>query len=734
MRRLGCVAAVGTGFVLLAGLGRASFSALDGVIGFSPAAGLAVALVAARWQHRRWAVPSFGALSAIVALAAGAEMLHAVAYGFALSLEITLASAVMLRLTDPVERPETSSWWAQWGVATVAGTFTGALVFVILDRPADALSLASTWIVGHTAGMVLVSPGVWAAMRWRETGGWRHRQDVRHMAGALAAVAAAMTLTVGLVAWLDRPESYVIPFLVLGWLAHSAGHRVTVMASSLVSTATLLAVPFWVDVPAGGSPVVATTSIVLGHAAASALAIEASARWHARALLGGVVDIATEAVLVVDGDGRVMTGNPAAQKLFGADLEGKAVGDLIPGLPQEWSETLPSGVTVEGRRSDGRPVSVEVAVGAVDAPGRPMLAVVCRDMTEIRAAAVALRRSAEIVDAAPDLVGWTDQAGNLLFLNRAGREMIGAPEGEAIDAWATAGLLTRTAIGVATREGVWRGEAQLVGPSGSKLPVLQTVVAHRSDDGAIRFFSVLARDISERYALEQEKGEFVSNVTHELRSPLTGVIGYLELLLDGAFGDLPHEALEALSDVSNSAERLLELINDLLALWRAEDRGTGRLEDLDLGSVVASAVRAMDPVAAGKHVELTFTSEDVTTVGDRRQLERAFINVISNAVKFTPQGGRVAVRVNAYGGRAHVEVADTGVGIPSDEIDSVFDRFYRASTAERADIPGTGLGLPLVREVIVAHGGDVHVRSTVGVGTNFVLELPALVKAGAVPA
>ncbi len=718
-------------FAVLAWLGRVSFSALDAVTGFSPAAGLAAAIVAARWKARRLFAPLFALVSMLVAIAAGSAPVHALAFGTGMLVEVLVAAAVMVRLADPLERPETSAWWVQWTGAVAAGVFSGAIAFLAIDQPSGSLmALGSTWVVGHGAGLILVAPGVWAAMRWSVTGGWRHRLDLRHMVEALLAVSCSLVLTMALVAWLDRPEPYLMPFLVLGWLAHSAGHRVTVMASSLVSTATLLAVPLWIDVPAGATPVAATTAIVFGHAAASALAIEASARWHARALLSGVVEISSEAVLIVDGEGRVMTGNPSARALFGAELEGAAVADLIPGLPEGWTSAMPSGLTVEGRGLGRRSVSLEVSVGAVDAPGRPMLAIVCRDMTEIKAAAAALRRSAEIIDAAPDLVGWTDGSGNLLFLNHAGREMIGAAESETIDAWSAAGLLTRDAIDSATRNGVWRGESQVIGRTGTKLPVLQTVVAHRSEDGSIRYFSVLARDISERYALEQMKSEFVSNITHELRSPLTAVIGYLDLLLDGTFGELPEAAMDALGDVAGSAQQLLELINDLLALWRAEDRGVGDPEDLDLGTVVASAVRTMEPVAAGKQIAISFTSQDVLTVGDRRQLERAFLNLVSNAVKFTPVGGTVSIKVEARSSTGVVEISDSGVGIPESELEAVFDRFFRASTAESANIPGTGLGLPLVREVIGAHDGAIRVTSTVGVGTTFSIELPMLVRAG----
>jgi signal transduction histidine kinase len=263
--------------------------------------------------------------------------------------------------------------------------------------------------------------------------------------------------------------------------------------------------------------------------------------------------------------------------------------------------------------------------------------------------------------------------------------------------------------------------------------VLQTVVAHRAANGAVRYYSVLARDITERYAIEQMKHEFVSNVTHELRSPLTGILGYLDLLLEEAFGDVTDEVRGALGEVRGSATQLLELINDLLALWRTEDRSAGASEEVDLESIIHAAARSISPIAIGKRIDLEVSTEAVTCVGDRKQLERAFVNVISNAVKFTPVGGRVTVSAAAEVGIAVARITDTGVGIPDAELGSIFERFYRASTAEDADIPGTGLGLPLVKQTIESHGGSVCVESEVGLGTTFHITLPALIKARALP-
>lgn len=731
-RRVNPTVYTAAAFVMLAVVGRVSVLAMDGIVGFSPAAGFVAALVGIHWERRARFLTLFAVLGVAISLAFGVSPLAAgalVAGGF---IEVVVAVFLLRRYADPLERPETAAWWARWAGAAGVGALLGSVPVALaasLSGGFDPVDALVAWTVGHGGGMLIVAPGVWAGVRWQRTGGTRHPGDIRQLLLSLVVVLLACVVGGAITFFLKSPVPLVLPVLALGWLAMTAGHRVTVMASSSVASLILLAVPWWHQIhPVSASS--ATVLIVLGHAAASGLAIESSARWHARALLAGVVDIASEAVLIVDPDGRVMVGNPAARHMFGDPLEGRIVSSLLPGLTPDWTVKRPSGRTMDGRSAAGHRFSVEVTAGPVDTPGRPMMALVCRDMTELTAAAAAIRRSAEIIDATPDLVGWTDRDGSLLFLNRAGRAMLGAAEDEVIDSWAAAGLLTREAIDGATANGTWHGETELLLRNDIRLPVTQTVIAHRSEDGAIRFYSIIARDISERYELENMKDEFVVNVTHELRSPLTGVIGYLELLRSGAFGEVNDDMGEALADVDTASHQMLELINDLLDLWRAEGRVAADMVDLPLGEVVEAAVRTVRPVAAGKRIALSFDADELVTMGDRRQLERAFLNVVSNAVKFTPVGGSVSVTVRAVDGRAEVRVADTGVGIPAAEVEAVFQRFYRASTAEQASIPGTGLGLPLVREVIRSHGGDAVIESVVGEGTTFVIDLPILVRAG----
>ncbi len=731
-RRVNPTLSIVVAFVVLAVVGRGSVEAMDAIVGFSPAAGFVAATLGIHWERRRRLLSLFAVLGAGVALAFGAPPLAVAALVAGAFIEVVVAVCLLRRYSDPLGRPETAAWWARWAGAAGLGALLGSLPMVLAVAVLGDFDLIETllsWTFGHGGAMLIVAPGVWAGIRWQRTGGTKHPGDVRQLAVAFGVVSVASLVGGGLAFLVKSPVPLVLPVLALGWLAMTAGHRVTVMASSSVASVILLAVPWWKQIHPV-STISATVLIVLGHAAASALAIESSARWHARALLAGVVDIASEAVVIVDADGRVMTGNPVARQMFGDPLEGRVISSLLPGLSPDWTVNRPSGRTLDGRTADGHRFSVEVTAGPVDTPGRPMMALVCRDMTEIRAAAAAIRRSAEIIDATPDLVGWTDGAGALLFLNKAGRAMMGAAEDEVIDSWAAAGLLTREAIDGATSHGTWHGETELLLRNDIRLPVAQTVIAHHSEDGAVRYYSIIARDISERYELEIMKDEFVANVTHELRSPLTGVIGYLELLRSGAFGEVNDEMGEALADVDTASHQMLELINDLLDLWRAEGRAASDMVDLHLGEVVEAAVRTVRPVAAGKRISLTFDTDELATMGDRRQLERAFLNVISNAVKFTPAGGSVSVTVRAVDGRAEVRVADSGVGIPAAEVEAVFQRFYRASTAEEASIPGTGLGLPLVREVFRAHGGDAVIESVVGEGTTFILDLPILIRTG----
>jgi PAS domain S-box-containing protein len=225
--------------------------------------------------------------------------------------------------------------------------------------------------------------------------------------------------------------------------------------------------------------------------------------------------------------------------------------------------------------------------------------------------------------------------------------------------------------------------------------------------------------------LDRLKDEFIALVSHELRTPLTSIRGYLEFLLEDANGLTPEQA-RFLAVVERNAERLQHLVNDLLFVAQVDaGRLTIQQSDVDLAELAAEAVEAARVLASAKDVELELEAEPIEgLVGDRARLAQLLDNFISNAIKFTPEGGRVAVRTWGDDECALVSIADSGIGIPEDEQARLFERFYRASSATERAIPGTGLGLAIAKAIVDAHGGAIRVESAVGRGTTFTVELP----------
>lgn len=227
------------------------------------------------------------------------------------------------------------------------------------------------------------------------------------------------------------------------------------------------------------------------------------------------------------------------------------------------------------------------------------------------------------------------------------------------------------------------------------------------------------------------KDEFVALISHDLRTPLTSIIGYVELAQEE---ELAADVRSHLQVVSRNGERLLALVNDLLFVARLQ---AGELsldpDDVELDGVVRETVEAVEPRAAAKGIALTCALDLVPQAhADRRRLLQLLDNLLSNAVKFTPAGGSVHVALGRENGAAVLEVTDTGIGIAPGDQRLLFERFFRAENAVERQVPGTGLGLYISRVIAEAHDGSLSVRSELGHGSTFRLELP-LVPA-AVPA
>jgi signal transduction histidine kinase len=235
---------------------------------------------------------------------------------------------------------------------------------------------------------------------------------------------------------------------------------------------------------------------------------------------------------------------------------------------------------------------------------------------------------------------------------------------------------------------------------------------------------LLARQNERLLELDKLKDEFISLVSHELRTPLTSIRGYLELLLDD--GRLDAEQQSFLGIIDRNSNRLLGLVSDLLMLTQIEAGGLKfDLGPVDLEEVVRESIEAASPTAEANGVELGLSVEQLPAIrGHRLRLAQVLDNLISNALKFTPHGGRVDVRLSAVDGTAVVEVQDTGLGIAESEQQQLFERFFRSSQATRNAIPGTGLGLTISKAIVERHGGRIELESSEGVGTTVRVILP----------
>ncbi len=244
----------------------------------------------------------------------------------------------------------------------------------------------------------------------------------------------------------------------------------------------------------------------------------------------------------------------------------------------------------------------------------------------------------------------------------------------------------------------------------------------REDRGVL----MVLRDITRSRQLEQMRTEFVANVTHELRTPLTSIRGFAETLLEGALEE-PETAAHFIGIIKRESEHLGALIEDLLDLSRIESgKFKMRREQVRIQDLVTDAVNRLLPKAQHHSVELTaqVPQELAPLTGDSDRLSQVLINLIDNAIKYTPAGGSVSVTVCDDGPVISVAVADTGTGIPKADLPRIFERFYRVDKARTRSTGGTGLGLSIVKHIIDSHKGSIKAESELGKGSSFTFTLP----------
>ena len=326
--------------------------------------------------------------------------------------------------------------------------------------------------------------------------------------------------------------------------------------------------------------------------------------------------------------------------------------------------------------------------------------------------AIRLRR---VLDSLAQAVVVCDERGELVFRNTRAVALMGSRHGDALAAQAVDDLLASTTPGASEERTL-----ELYGP-----PRRTLSVRTESIDNGQRTLGVIAiiDDVSERRRLEEVRRDFVANVSHELKTPM----GALGLLAETLLAETEPEVSRRLAQrIHSEAFRISRIIDDLLDLSRIENEESPPREPVLVNLVMAEAVERVRAAAEQRDVEIKLEepSPPVAVLGDRRQLTSALYNLLENAVKFSYEGGIVEFTGTVDGDDIVVAVADKGLGIPTRDLERIFERFYRVDHGRSRSTGGTGLGLSIVRHVANSHHGSVSVESREGEGSTFTLRLP----------
>jgi PAS domain S-box-containing protein len=479
------------------------------------------------------------------------------------------------------------------------------------------------------------------------------------------------------------------------------------------------------------------------------------------------------AVVAVDSGRRIREFNPAAEELFGRSRSETLGLDMPETLvPEQYrqrfvdamagylatgdSRGLRQPVRLRALRADGTERPVDLTPMPVTVAGETYFFGFLRDATELETATTAVAegdaRFGLLSDLAPVGIMQSDADGTCRFVNDKWCEMAGIPPAEVI------GRNWRTTINPRDVEKIdavrnedagseeLATDCRLLTAAGGEVWVHAVVrrVLDRNGNLIGRVAALTDVDHRKRDEAEQEKDRrrlseqnlelidlnearlrYLSTVSHELRTPLTSVVSFAELIRSESSGLTP-DAVEYLDIIQRNAERLLGVVGDLLDLSSLEE-GVARLDlrPVSVPHVTRESVRTGWGIAAVDGIRLDLSAQDGPEVrADGTRLQQVLDNLISNAVKFTAAGGRVEVRATHDGREWRIDVADWGIGIPPGEVDHLFDRFFRASNARQAAVPGSGLGLPTAKAITELLGGRIEVSSGVGMGTTFTVYLP----------
>lgn len=470
----------------------------------------------------------------------------------------------------------------------------------------------------------------------------------------------------------------------------------------------------------------------------------------ARDELQAVFDTAGAGLMVLDSERRVVAFNDACRRQFfqgrgiaaGCDCResvchGRGSGECV------FSAVMESGreVQLDNWRLDGRSYNVIGRPLMEDGGGVGNVVIAYTDVTNRRRAEIELRRALgeaqqarekidSILRSAADGMLVTDAFGRIVTINQRGAELLG------LDPAHEKGVTPITALGdrrlvkllqraPASGKTTLVEDLPCVGPSSQEGIYQARVTVIRGPRGGLRGCIVFLHEVTQERQLERLKNDFISTAAHEFRTPLTSIVGFSELLLDEEVNFSAEQGKEYLEIILAQAERLSDIITDLLDIGRIES-GEGlklNCQAWPLGEICSEALSEFANCYRQHRFELDLLDTEQRVLVDRSAFRQILVNVISNAVKYSPSGSCVRLAAQADGPFCRLTVSDQGCGMSSEQVDRVFDKFYRADASNTA-VSGTGLGMTIVKNLTEALRGEVRVESRPGAGTSVHISLP----------
>ena len=464
---------------------------------------------------------------------------------------------------------------------------------------------------------------------------------------------------------------------------------------------------------------------------------------------------------------RILRWNAAAARFFG--LEGKDPRDcsllslsppvLPSGAPAEaaWQGLVSAALNLGQQQAEWWMSKREGGLCVVNltlchVPEQPLL-LMWQDMSAQKWQESLYRQRLSIIETTTDFIATFDPEGNITYINPAGRKMLGFGPDDDLSYLNLSGLIPPSVIDRVMNEAIpmafmhksWSGETALITRDGEEISVSQVVIAHFNSSGFPEYYSTTLRDITQAKRTEAEllqakelaelaaraKSEFLATMSHEIRTPMNGVLGMAELLLDSALSGEQRQTVETLLQ---SGRALLVILNDILDYSKIE---ANRLEleslPFDLVDTLQAVKLLMQQQAESKtlYLSLQLPPEPALWVyGDVTRVRQIILNLLSNAIKFTESGGiTLALQFSRDNEQLSVvlSITDTGIGIPADKLESLFEKFNQVDSSMARRFGGTGLGLAISRQLARMMGGDIECSSIEGVGSTFrlLLKLPA---------